>query len=92
MQDVCGGEFVDDFAAAIAGKIGFAEAKQKVGLVGEAAHFESGLTAAWFGTAPSVVIGGAGTCLVVLLFLRLFPRLRSVDTPPRPPEKLPASA
>jgi len=57
-----------------------------IGASNELGEFESGLAAAWLGTALSVVIGGAGTCVVVLLFLLLFPRLRRVDTPPRPPE------
>lgn len=38
--------------------------------------FESGVTAAMFGTAPSVVIGGIGTVLVALIWMRLFPELR----------------
>jgi MFS family permease len=38
-------------------------------------QFESGVTAAWFGTVPAVVIGGAGTILIVLLWMRLFPKL-----------------
>jgi MFS family permease len=45
-------------------------------LVGE---FESGLTAAWFGAIASVIIGGAGTLVVALLWLRLFPELRRFD-------------
>jgi MFS family permease len=38
--------------------------------------FESGLTAAWFGAVPSVLIGGIGTVLVALLWMRIFPALR----------------
>jgi hypothetical protein len=38
-------------------------------------QFESGVTAAWFGTVPAVVIGGIGTVLVALLWMRLFPGL-----------------
>lgn len=38
--------------------------------------FESGVTAAMFGTVPSVVIGGIGTVLVGLIWMRLFPDLR----------------
>ena len=38
-------------------------------------QFESGVTAAWFGTVPAVVIGGMGTLLVVALWIRLFPAL-----------------
>jgi len=43
------------------------------------AEFESGVTAAWFGTVPSVVIGGLGTLLIVALWMQLFPPLRRVD-------------
>ncbi len=56
-----------------------------IGASNELGEFESGLAAAWFGTAPSVIIGGAGTCAIVLLWLALFPRLRSVDALPRAP-------
>ena len=38
-------------------------------------QFESGATAAWWGTVPSVVIGGIGTLAVVALWLRWFPDL-----------------
>jgi len=38
-------------------------------------QFESGVTAAWWGTVPSVVIGGIGTLVVVGLWLRWFPDL-----------------
>lgn len=38
--------------------------------------FESGVTAAMFGAVPSVVIGGVGTVLVALAWMRLFPDLR----------------
>jgi MFS family permease len=46
----------------------------------ELGEFESGLTARWFGTVPAVVLGGVGTCVVVLLWSLLFPRLRKADT------------
>jgi hypothetical protein len=42
-------------------------------------EFESGVTASWFGTVPSVVIGGIGTLVVVVLGLCLFPSLRAID-------------
>ena len=38
-------------------------------------QFESGLTAAWWGTVPSVVVGGVGTLLVAALWMRWFPQL-----------------
>jgi MFS family permease len=45
----------------------------------ELGEFESGLTASWFGTVPSVVIGGIGTIAVVAAWSWLFPDLRDVD-------------
>ena len=50
-----------------------------IGASNELGGFESGVTAAWFGTVPSVVIGGAGTILVVVLWMMLFPGLRTLD-------------
>ena len=41
--------------------------------------FESGVTAAWFGTVPAVLLGGIGTIVVALLWMRLFPALVRVD-------------
>lgn len=46
----------------------------------ELGEFESGVTAAWFGTVPAVVLGGIGTLTVVALWAWLFPQLRRVDT------------
>ena len=45
----------------------------------ELGEFESGVTAAWFGMVPAVIIGGIGTLLVVALWMGLFPPLRRVD-------------
>ncbi len=42
-------------------------------------EFESGLTAALFGTMPAVVLGGLGTIAVALLWMKLFPALRQVE-------------
>ena len=50
-----------------------------IGTSNELGAFESGVTAAWFGTVPSVVIGGLGTLLVVATGLWLFPSLRAID-------------
>jgi MFS family permease len=51
-----------------------------VGASNELGEFESGVTAAWFGTVPSVVIGGLGTIAVVLLWMLMFPDLRKVNS------------
>jgi MFS family permease len=50
-----------------------------IGASNEVGQFESGITAQWFGTVPAVVLGGIGTIIVVALWARLFPALRSVD-------------
>ena len=42
-------------------------------------EFESGITAAWFGAVPSVLIGGVGTLVVVALWMWWFPELRRRD-------------
>jgi MFS family permease len=50
-----------------------------IGASNELGEFESGLTAHWFTTVPAVIIGGAGTLLVVGLWAWMFPELRKVD-------------
>ena len=50
-----------------------------IGASNELGEFESGITAAWFGTVPAVVIGGIGTLFVVATWMGLFPQLRAVD-------------
>jgi MFS family permease len=42
-------------------------------------EFESGITAAWLGAVPAVLLGGIGTILVALLWMRMFPDLRRMD-------------
>ncbi len=51
-----------------------------IGASNELGEFESGLTAAWFGVVPAVVLGGAGTIGIVVLWASLFPQLRRVDS------------
>jgi MFS family permease len=50
-----------------------------IGASNEFGQFESGITAAWFGTVPAVVLGGAGTLVVIALWSWLFPDLRRAD-------------
>ena len=50
-----------------------------IGASNELGEFESGLTAAWLGTVPAVVVGGLGTLGVVFAWMWLFPALRTVD-------------
>jgi MFS family permease len=52
-----------------------------VGASNELGEFESGATAAAFGTVPAVVLGGVGTLLVTVAFWFGFPELRDVDRP-----------
>lgn len=51
-----------------------------IGTSNQLGEFESGTTAALFGTVPAVVLGGAGTLLVVILWMRLFPQLVKVES------------
>ncbi|MFL9879755.1 MFS transporter [Herbaspirillum rhizosphaerae] len=50
-----------------------------IGTSNQLGEFESGLTAAWFGAIPAVLIGGIGTLVVVGLWIRFFPQLYHVD-------------
>jgi MFS family permease len=47
-----------------------------IGASNELGEFESGLTAAWWGAIPAVVIGGIGTLAVTALWAWWFPALR----------------
>jgi len=50
-----------------------------IGASNQLGEFESGATAAWLGPVGSVLLGGAGTLLVVLLWTGLFPALARRD-------------
>lgn len=50
-----------------------------IGASNELGEFESGVTAAWLGPEAAVVVGGIGTCVVVVMWALLFPSLRKVD-------------
>jgi MFS family permease len=50
-----------------------------VGTSNQLGEFESGVTAAWLGTVPAVVLGGIGTLAVVVLWIKLFPGLYKLD-------------
>jgi MFS family permease len=50
-----------------------------VGTSNQLGDFESGVVAALFGAVPAVLLGGFGTILVALLWMRLFPDLRRID-------------
>ncbi len=51
-----------------------------IGTSNQLGEFESGVTAAWFGTVPAIVLGGLGTLLILALWARLFPALRQRET------------
>ncbi len=51
-----------------------------IGASNELGEFESGLAAQYLGAVPAVVLGGAGTILVTLLWAWLFPQLRRADS------------
>ena len=50
-----------------------------IGTSNQLGEFESGVTAAWFGAVPAVVLGGIGTLGVIALWVRWFPELARVD-------------
>ncbi len=50
-----------------------------IGASNELGEFESGVTAAWLGPEIAVLVGGIGTCLVVVIWALLFRELRDVD-------------
>ena len=50
-----------------------------IGASNELGAFESGVTAALFGLVGGIFFGGAGTLVVVAIWWRFFPALRSVD-------------
>jgi MFS family permease len=51
-----------------------------IGTSNQLGEFESGLTAALFGVVPAVLIGGVGTIMVVIIWMRLFPQLVRTDS------------
>jgi MFS family permease len=42
-------------------------------------EFESGVTAAWWGAGPAVIVGGLGSIAIALIWMRIFPTLRDVE-------------
>jgi MFS family permease len=50
-----------------------------IGASNEVGQFESGVTAAWLGAVPAVIMGGIGTIAVVLLWAKAFPELRRFE-------------
>jgi len=50
-----------------------------IGTSNQLGEFESGMVAGLFGAVPAGIIGGLGTIVVALLWMRLFPDLRKQD-------------
>jgi MFS family permease len=50
-----------------------------IGTSNQLGEFESGVTASLFGTVQATVLGGVGTLVVALIWMRLFPSLRAFD-------------
>ena len=50
-----------------------------IGASNELGEFESGITAAWWGIVPAVIVGGAATLAVGLTWARIFPVLWRLD-------------
>jgi MFS family permease len=55
-----------------------------IGASNELGEFESGLTAAWWGLKPAVVVGGLASFAIAVLWTRYFPGLRRIDKFPEP--------
>jgi hypothetical protein len=56
-----------------------------IGASNELGEFESGLTAAWWGLKPAVVVGGLASVAIAGLWMRWFPALRAMDRFPGAP-------
>src|SRR5918995_746339 len=55
-----------------------------IGASNELGEFESGVTAAWWGLKPAVVVGGVASIAIAGLWMRWFPALRRIDRFPEP--------
>ena len=53
-----------------------------IGTSNQLGEFESGMVAGLLGVIPSGVVGGIATILIALLWMRLFPDLRTIDPLP----------
>jgi MFS family permease len=58
-----------------------------IGTSNQLGEFESGMVAGLLGVIPSGIVGGIATILIALLWMRLFPDLRSIDTLPSAPKQ-----
>ncbi|MGH8205070.1 MAG: MFS transporter [Steroidobacteraceae bacterium] len=60
-----------------------------IGASNELGEFESGLTAAWWGLKPAVVVGGVASVAIAGLWVRWFPALWRINRFPVPASKAP---
>jgi MFS family permease len=56
-----------------------------IGASNELGEFESGVTAAWWGVVPAVLVGGVATLVVGVVWTRLFPMLWQLERFPDEP-------
>lgn len=70
---------------AMRGRVG-AVSSMFIGASNELGEFESGVTAAWWGLVPAVLVGGGATLVVTWLWTRWFPSLRTLDRFPKGPD------
>jgi MFS family permease len=61
-----------------------------IGASNELGEFESGMTAAWWGAVPAVIVGGLATLGVAGVWMRRFPELSRLDRFPMPEQARPA--
>lgn len=50
-----------------------------IGTSNQLGEFESGVTASWFGIVPATIIGGLGSVVVALIWMKKFPELRNLQ-------------
>jgi MFS family permease len=60
-----------------------------IGASNQLGEFRAGATAEYLGAVGSVILGGAGTLLIVMLWMRWFPELAKMDTWRRDPPTFP---
>lgn len=65
---------------AMRGRVG-AVSSLSVTIGGQLGQFESGITAVWFGTVGSVLIGGVAVLIIVAVWMWRFPELRRIERP-----------
>lgn len=51
-----------------------------IGTSNQLGEFESGLTATYLGIVPSVIVGGVGTIIIALIWMRAFSALARIET------------